>query len=429
MTKVVNRSIPRKFQGLYMPYRYKALYGGRGSAKSHSIADALITRARQKRTRWLCAREIQKSLSTSVHQLLVDKIEEQGARSEFLITREGIQGPHESKFLFAGLRSNPDSIKSMEDLDGVWVEEADRCSNHSLELLAPTLRNPTSELWFSWNRRKVTDPVDDLFLGGDPPPNSWIQEVNWRDNPFFPKVLYDQMIWQKARDRDKWLHIWEGHPIQRSEAKVFNHWRVDEIDDWIKRGDQPRYGADWGFSVDPTVLVAVYVFPEKKTLYVRHEVYKIGATISETPALFAGDDYRVPTRWANQWRHRGVPGAFRGRIIGDSANPQLINHLNSLGFDIVAARKGPGSIREGVNFLQDWDIIVHPSCTHTQDELSLYEYKVDPHTDEVLPELADKDNHVIDSLRYALENERRASGRGAPVGAPAGVQGPAVVFA
>ena len=247
--RVIQRQIPRKMQGLYRPARYKAIHGGRGSAKSHSVADYLVTTGTQRRMRYLCAREIQKSLSTSVHQLLVDKIEDHGLQDAYKVTRDGIRGPHGTHFLFAGLRSNPDSVKSMEDLDGAWVEEADRCSQVSLDLLTPTVRKPGSELIFTWNRRNTTDPVDDLFLGGTPPPNSWVQEINWRDNPFFPRTLFDEMMWMKGRDRDKWLHIWEGHPLQRSEAKVFKHWTVDEMDELLKRPDaRPRFGADWGFA-------------------------------------------------------------------------------------------------------------------------------------------------------------------------------------
>lgn len=409
----VVREIPRKMQGLYRPARYKVLHGGRGGAKSHSIADWLVGRGVERRTRWLCAREIQKSLATSVHQLLVDKIVEQKLQDAYHITRDGIRGPHDTHFLFAGLRSNPDSVKSMEDLDGAWVEEADRCSQTSLDLLTPTVRKPGSELIFSFNRGKITDPVDNLFLGGTPPPDSWIQQVNWRDNPWFPKVLWDEMMWMKVRDYDKYLHVWEGHPLKRTEAIVFKNWVEGDLDDQVPDGTIPMFGADWGMR-DPTVLVKAYIFG--RTLYIAREAYKVGCTIDETPALFAGtDNYRdeeAPKRWKNQFGHRGVDGAYRNRIVADSASPQTIQYLNARGFNVVPAKKGAGSIEEGIEFLQSYDIVVHPSCEHTIQELSYYAYKIDPHTDEVLPELADKDNHVIDSVRYAAEAHRRAKANG-----------------
>ena len=373
------------------------------------MADALISRGVERRTRWLCAREIQKSLSTSVHQLLVDKIVEQGLQGAYSITRDGIRGPHDTHFLFAGLRSNPDSVKSMEDLDGSWVEEADRCSQQSLDLLTPTVRKPGSELWFSFNRQQATDPVDNLFLGGTPPPGSWIQKVNWSDNPFFPKVLYDEMMWMKNRDIDKWRHVWEGEPLSRSEAKVFSNWKVDDLDDQIPDDCHARLGADWGMR-DPTVLIKVYRFG--RTLYIAREAYKVGCTIDETPSLFAGTDHKIDNpRWQNPFGHQGVEGVMNTQIIADSSYPQTIRYLADRGFRIKGAVKGAGSIEEGVEFMQAHDIVIHPSCTHTIDEMSWYQYKIDKHTDEILPELADKDNHVIDSIRYALEADRRAKKR------------------
>lgn len=396
--------------------RYKAFHGGRGSAKSHSVADYLVSTGVQRRMRFLCAREIQKSLSTSVHQLLQDKIAEQGLQSAYHITRDGIHGPHGTHFMFAGLRSNPDSIKSMEDLDGAWVEEADRCSQASLDLLLPTIRKPGSEIIFTWNRRNAADPVDNMFLGGTPPPNSIVQEVNWRDNPFFPRVLYDEMMWLKGRDRDKWLHVWEGQLLRLSEAHVFRNWREDDLDDMIPEGCAPRLGADWGFATDPTVLVEAYVWG--RTLYLRREAWKVRCEIDETPALFVGSDWRDPPRWRNPYGHRGIESARSNRIVADSARPETISYMQRRGLGIVKARKGPGSVVEGVEFMQSYDIAVHPGCTHIIDELGTYSYKIDTQTEEILPQLKDEKNHTIDACRYALESVRRAKTARVGVHAP-----------
>lgn len=419
--QTVERRIPRAFQFLYHRARYKAAYGGRGSAKSHSFADALVSRGVQRPTRALCAREIQKSLATSVHQLLCDKIRAQGLSGAYTITREGIRGPQGTHFMFAGLRSNPESVRSMEGLDIAWVEEADRCSQTSLDLLTPTLRKPGSELWFTWNRRNADDPVDKMFLGGAPPPNSIVREVNWRDNPFFTRELWDDMQWQKGRDRDKWLHIWEGHLLSRSDAKVFQNWTIDDLDDQVPDGCLLRYGADWGFAVDPTVLVGLYVWD--RTIYVRHEVWKVKCAIDETPALFAGSDPSGRERWRNPYRtggpvHDGLPDAHKTRIVADSARPETIAYMKARGFNIVRAIKGPRSVEEGVEFLQAYDIVAHPSCRHVIDELSLYEYETDPDDDQVLSRLRDRDNHTIDALRYALEQMRRKGRAPAPGGGP-----------
>lgn len=408
--------IPYAFRELYLPARYKAFHGGRGSAKSHSMASALVVKGYDQPLRWLFGREIQKSIKASVHHLLKKKIKEAGygPRSEggdgyYKITDRSITGGDgRTEFLFEGLRTNPDSIKSMEDLDGAWIEEANRASQNSLTLLVPTLRKDGSELWASWNRQSVKDPIDNMFLGpGGPPPDSIVRRVNHDDNPFFPQALFDEMMWDKARDRDKWLHVWEGEPIMRSEARVFHNWRVEDIDEMIPEGCIPRLGADWGFAVDPTVLIECYVFD--RIIYFRREAFKVKCAIDETPALFAGSDTRNPQRWQNGFSHPGLQSVRDGhRIVADSARPETIKYMADRGFNITRARKGPGSVEEGVEFMKSYDIVVHPDCVHVETELTHYAYKEDPITEDVLPILKDRDNHTIDAARYALEGERKA---------------------
>ncbi len=405
--------LPPKFDTIWTPSRYKAWHGGRGGAKSHSAAAALVTMGSVRPMRILCCREIQRSLSASVKQLLDDKIallglgHGPGGNGLYRSTERSIVGQNGTQFLFAGLRTNPDSIKSMEALDLAWIEEANTVSQTSLQLLTPTLRKPGSEIWATWNRRNKKDPVDNMFLGGTPPPRSIVTEVNWRDNPWFPDVLYEEMMWDKSRDHDKWLHVWEGHPIIRSEARVFQNWRVEDLDHLVPDGCVVRLGADWGFAVDPTVLVECYVFG--RTLYFRREAYKVKCEIDETPSLFAGTDVREDDpRWTNPHGHTGFQSVRdHTRIVADSARPETISYMAKRGFNIVRARKGAGSVEEGVEFMKSYDIVVHPDCVHVQDELAYYSYKEDPLTDEVLSILADRHNHTIDACRYALEGVRR----------------------
>lgn len=433
-------ALPYAFRELRVPARYKAYHGGRGGAKSHSFAQELVVRGYERgELRWLCAREIQKSLSTSVKQLLEDKIRaaglglaSEGGNGFYHITDRTITGGGgRVEFLFAGMRTNPDSIKSMEGLDGAWIEEADRASKRSLELLVPTLRKDGSELWCSWNRRSTKDPVDAMFLGGTPPPDSVVRKVGHRDNPWFPQVLRDEMAWDKGRDIDKYLHIWEGEPVTRSEARVFRNWTVDDLDDTGILDEPPRLGGDWGFAVDPTVLVECYV--SGRTLYFRNERYKVRCEIDETPALFAGscpvNDPENPRHWTNPHAHPGLQAVRDGhKIVADSARPETISYMRRKGFNIVKSVKGAGSVEEGVEFMKSYDIVVHPDCVHVQDELTHYSYKEDQLTGEVLPVLVDRDNHTIDACRYAVEGVRRG-GRAttAPGVPPVGMLGPRLV--
>lgn len=372
--------------------RYRAAYGGRGSAKSHSFASALVLKAAQKPLRILCAREVQKSIKDSVKRLLDDKIAENGLSGFFESLDTEIRGRNGSLFVFAGLRTNPDSIKSMEGLDIAAVFEASKVSKRSLQLLVPTVRKPGSELWFEWNPESDDDPVDVMFRGENgPPPGAIVRKLNYDSNPFFPEVLRREMEWDRQRDPDKYQHVWLGAYTGRSEARVFRNWRIGEEAEFVTDAKTVfRMGADWGFSIDPTVLVRGYL--DGRKLYVDYEAYAQQCEIDATPALFDQ-----------------VPRAREFRITADSARPETVAYMRRHGFPkIVSALKGQGSIEDGISFLQSFDIIVHPRCENVIRELGAFSYKIDAHTDEILPVLDDKNNHTIDALRYALEGLRRA---------------------
>jgi len=381
--------IPKLLSFLFEPARNKAAYGGRGGAKSRSFATALLIKGADKPLRILCAREVQKSIADSVKRILDDEIERLGLKHFYRSTLTHIFGINGTIFNFAGLKTNPDTIKSMEGIDIAWVEEANRISKRSLDLLVPTVRKPGSELWFSWNPENETDPVDDRFRAGEIPPDTKIVEINFWDNPWFPEVLRTEMEWDKRRDKDKWLHVWCGKYLLLSEARVFKNWVEDHFD---TPPNIPLYfGADWGFSVDPTTLVRCWVDKENQRIYVDYEAWSVKCEIDDTPALFDT-----------------VPLSRRFRIRADSARPETISYMQRNQFRITGARKGAGSVEEGVKFLQSYDIIVHPRCKHVINELTHYKYKTDPLTGRVLPILDDKKNHTIDALRYALEEVRNA---------------------
>jgi phage terminase large subunit len=216
-----------------------------------------------------------------------------------------------------------------------------------------------------------------------------VVQVNYRDNPWLPDVLQAEIDYDMKRDPDKFAHVWLGEYQQNSQARVFKNWTIEEFD--VDKEAIIRQGADWGFSIDPTVLVQAYIVGRK--LYIPYEAYRVGCDIVDTPDLFLS-----------------IPDSEKWNMTADSARPETINHLRKNGFPkIMPAVKGARSVEEGIEFLKSYDIVVHPRCIHTIDELTLYSYKIDPLTGLVLPLLNDKDNHVIDALRYACEGARRTS--------------------
>ena len=389
-------NLPESFDFLFSelsddgrPVRYRAVYGGRGSAKSHSFAQSLVIKAAERTLRIGCYREIQKSIRDSVKRLLDDKISGSGLSDFYESTDNEIRGRNGSLFIFNGLRSNPEAVKSTEGLDIAAVFEANKVSQKSWDLLIPTVRKQGSEIWAEWNPNAKTDPVDQLFRGEHgAPPGSIVRNVNWDKNPFFPEVLKQELEWDRSRDPDKYAHIWLGEYAKNSEARVFKNWVIEEFD--AKPGTIFRLGADWGFSVDPSVLIRCYV--EDRRLYVDHEAWMVGCEIDQLPDLFD----RVPE--SRKWF-----------ITADSARPETISYMQKHGYPkINKAIKGQGSVEDGIEFLKSFDIVVHPRCQHVIDELTMYSYKIDDLTGKVLPVLADKNNHTIDSLRYACEGVRKA---------------------
>jgi len=392
MLNTLQIKTPEWAEPLLQPSRYKAIHGGRGSGKSHERAEALIeAHIIDQNCRSVCIREVQKTLNQSVKRLLEVKIESLGVGSYFDVQESCIKNKNGGgQIIFQGMQNHTaDSIKSLEGYDIAWVEEAQSLSQRSLDILRPTIRKPNSEIWFTWNPNLITDPVDQLFRANTPPQNSIVLEVNYDQNPWFPDVLKQEMEYDRARDVDKYNHVWCGKYLSNSNARVFKNWRVEEFE--TPPDVVFRFGADWGFANDPTVLVRCYIVG--RTLYVDYEAYMIGCEIVNTPDLFLT-----------------IPQAEKWPIVADSSRPETISHMRKNGFPrIMESIKGAGSVEDGIEFLKSYDIIVHPRCKHLIDELTHYSYKIDQLTNQVLPVLADKDNHVIDSLRYGLEGVRRVS--------------------
>lgn len=380
------------FEPLLPPARYKAAFGGRGAAKSHFFSELWLEENICERLDVVCIREVQKSLTYSVKRLLEQKIERFNAGDYFAVQDKKISSRRGGITVFEGMQDQTaESMKSFESFDRAWFEEAQSASQRSLDTLRPTIRKAGSELWFSWNPKQKTDPIDRLLRSDEPPPGAVVVRTSYRDNPWLPEELHRELEYDRKRDPDKFAHIWMGEYERNSEARVFKNWKVEEFE--VDEEALKRQGADWGYSVDPSVLVQCYIKGRK--LYVPYEAYMVGCEIADTPALFMT-----------------VPEAEKWPITADSARPETISHMRRNGFPkIMAAVKGPKSLEEGVEFLKSFDIIVHPRCVHLIDELTLYCFETDPLTGAVIPKLQDKNNNVIDALRYACEGVRRAARR------------------
>lgn len=194
--------------------RYKSLRGGRGSAKSHTVVRALLARGMaERRFRAVCAREVQKSIDTSVKRLFDDLIQLYELQDFFDSQKTKILTYLGGEFTFMGLRDHTaDAIKSLEGADVLWMEEAQRISEHSWQLATPTMRKDDSEIWVSWNPDQETDAVwQRTFVSPWVPPDDMLDlEMNWRDNPWYNRVLEAERLQLKRMNEDLYQHVWEG---------------------------------------------------------------------------------------------------------------------------------------------------------------------------------------------------------------------------
>jgi len=301
------------------------------------------------------------------------------------------------EFYFEGLKTNTDSIKSMEGIDIVWIEEAHNISKSSWNILYPTIRKPNSEIWLSFNPKLEDDFIYTMFIKEEHP-DAMVIKIDYIDNPWLPDVLKQEIEHIKNTDMDLYNHVWRGEPEKHSQAQVFyDKWVVEDFntDDLINsnNGVVFYYGMDFGYGADPTVLTRCFIIDN--TLYIDEAHFWYHIDMKDLPDLI----------------REVSPEAFDWIIYGDAADVASIRYLKNKGYDIRPSKKGAGSIKAGILYMRSFDkIVIQEGLDHLQEEFRLYKYKVDPTTEDVLPIIIDAYNHGIDSIRYGI-NKRIKLGK------------------
>jgi phage terminase large subunit len=231
LTRSLAIPTPRVFLPLLGPSRYKGVFGGRGSGKSHFFAEALVEDSLTapgdnagEGLRSVCVREVQKTLKESAKRLLESKLSEHGLGEAdgFRAYEDRIRTPGDGVIIFQGMADHTaESIKSLEGFKRAWVEEAQSLSARSMTLLRPTIRAPGSQLWFSWNPRRKVDPVDIMLRGADLPTGATVVRANWSDNPWFPAELETERLDCLRSAPDQYDHIWEGGYVTVTEGAYY----------------------------------------------------------------------------------------------------------------------------------------------------------------------------------------------------------------
>jgi len=399
--KTATIQLPPKLVPIFSPPRgsvqYRAMHGGRGSAKSYSAALMASVWGYAEPLRVLCTRDLQVSIKESFHAELKAAIAAHPwLEAHYDVGVDYLRGRNGTEFLFRGLRHNAGGIKSLAKIDLTIVEEAEDVADDSwLALEATVFRQPKSELWALWNPRKEArlengkwtgSPVDARFRK-QPPKNALIAQVNWQDNPFFPSGLNTLRLREQERlDPATYAHIWDGEYLENSAAQIFNgKTRVQDFTpgkDW----DGPYYGGDFGFSQDPLAAVECWIHDEN--IYIRREAYKTEVEQDEIK------DFVLER----------IPGFDRETAWWDNARPESISYIKRHGLPhSKACAKWPGSVEDGISYLRSFRaIVIHTECVNMQREARLYSYKVDRLSGEVTSDIVDAHNHAWDAVRYAF---------------------------
>lgn len=374
--------IPVEYKRLFdTDWREAAVYGGRFSLKSHTVARILLIRARQEKKRIGCFREFQNSIAESSYQLLSDLIKTYNL-NDFKVTENSIVNTiNGSDFIFKGLRKNEQSIKSIEGIDIAWVEEAQTVSTTSLEVLTPTIRKPGSQIIYTYNRLEEADPVH-LRLVIEGRPNTLIIKTDYtvaKRYGFLPKSVEEEIESDKLNRPKLFQSKWLGDPLA-NDIKIYKDWAI--VDSVPHEARLERYGLDFGYSVDPTAIVAIYSYN--------------GGFILDEVTYQKGLSNKQIADILNSLPERGL-------VIADSAEPKSIDEIRLYGVNILPCVKGADSVRQGIQYVQDQKISMTARSLNLKREYHGYLWKTD-RDGRVLNIPEPGFDHILDAVRYGFDS-------------------------
>lgn len=383
---------PSAFNAAFFPYirdydhRFEVYYGGAGSGKSHFIAQKIVAKALVYDRKVLIMRKVGATIKDSVWQLVLDTLSGLGLLKFCGVNKSNftIELPSGSTLLFKGM-DDSEKIKSITGITDIWCEEATEFTEEDIEQLNLRLRAKTAalQMFFSFNPVSKANWVYRRWFakGVEITSDTVIHQSTYKDNRFLP-ADYIATIEKMAKTNPTYYRIYALGEFASLDKLVFNNWRIGslkDVHDW-----DMLCGLDFGYTNDPTAFVVS--FAKDETLYIAKEFVKTGLLNNQIATVVTD------------------LGFSKSTIIADSAEVKSIEELKRAGlYRIYPAVKGQGSILQGIQKLQQFEIIVDPSCEHVITELQNYAWKKDRQSGEYVNEPIDEFNHCIDALRYSLQ--------------------------
>lgn len=386
----------------YIPYlndttRTQIFFGGSSSGKSFFLAQRVVMDV-LKGHNYLIVRNVANTIKRSVYNQIVKTIIDfnlsevfQMSKSEMVITCKR----NNRQILFGGL-DDPEKLKSITPIDGVitdiWIEEATETAREAYKQLTKRLRGATPDgigkrVIFSFNPILQTHWIyQEFFWNWDDSKNLYksddllILKTTYKDNKF----LTDEDIYALEHETDPYFYnVYTLGNWGVLGKVIFKNWRTEDLSDVIPSFDNIYNGIDFGVT-DPNAFIRVHVNEGQKQIFVFNEYKKSNTLIDEL---------------AEELNNRISKGEF---IVGDPQGAQAILELNNRGITVIPAKKGPNSINDGISWLKEYEIIIDIHCQEFKNEIQSYHWQEDK-LGNALPKPVDKDNHLIDALRYATE--------------------------
>ena len=366
--------------------RYRIIFGGAGSGKSHYVAqETILNMLSSSDYSYLAVRKTNRSIRHSVYQLIVNLIGEYDLNKYFAINKSemSIQCTTGSRLITSGL-DDVEKLKSIAGINRIWVEEASEISESDLNQLDLRMRghssvghqmtltfNPISEL--HWIKKKYFDVgVKDAF----------VLKTTYKDNSHLDQAYIDRL--ERLQDEDyQYYRIYTLGEWGSLGNLIYTNWERADLTEIKAQADNIHNGLDWGFASDPFAFVRCHYDKTRKTIYILDEVYKPGLHNDQAAELIK-------------------PIVGRELVTADSAEPKSVSDFQRHGINCKGAKKGPGSVEHGIRWLQGHKIVVDESCTNFIKEISGYKWREDKDGN-TIPKPVDYNDHLLDALRYAVE--------------------------
>lgn len=370
-------------------HRFEGYKGSAGSGKSYFITQKLIYRCLKEPIKVLVCRRYASTIRNTCFALFKEVLASWHL-TPYVKIRESdfhIQFPNGSEVIFTGLDEET-KILSLANISTIFVEEVFEVPQSIFEQLNLRMRGQAEgqQIIFAFNPISKNHWLYD-FCMVNPPESFYFSETTYKDNPFLNEEYIKSLEELKFRNPMKYNIFALGQWGVDDEGLVFRNFRVEEFDYFklSQLGYENRIGSDLGY-VDPTTIVCSLYDKEHGRVYIYKEFYQRGCQLDDVAKAMT--EMKLG----------------KTRIYMDSAEPRSIEYFRRQGFNTIACIKGKDSVKAGISFLQNLEIIIHPSCTNILTEFENFSYIKDKHSEKLTENMTHEFSHAIDGLRYAYSD-------------------------